>query len=949
MPVAARTEPLPVRLDDATVISHRPPAPAMGAVAATIANPSELGRTLLGQKLDHFDLLEFVGGGGMGAVFKALDTRLNRIVALKVLARDHADEDEKVRRFQNEAQSAARLDHDHIARVYFVGQDCGMHYIVFEYIEGINLRDLVERKGPLSLDEAVSFTLQIAEALAHASSRDVVHRDIKPSNVLITPQGRAKLVDMGLARLHQVEHSQNDLTSSGVTLGTFDYISPEQARDPRCADVRSDIYSLGCTLYYVLTARPPFPEGNVLQKLLQHNNEPPPDPADYNPDLPEAVSKLMRKMLAKDPRRRHQKASELVADLLGLVDQLGLSTKGLESIAWTTPKPPRITWIERHAPWAAPLVLLVAIVLLLDWWSSRGDVAGPADVVPRQSTANTGRRPTSPLPPRVQPNDTGAETGSDDGQGAANSGEASERENPAARRDPAVASSPNAAGANGGELSAGAAVGEAPGSSQQSALDSLVAPRGGEGLAVEPIRGGISLAGDATTAVPAESRPTASGAAINTNNPPAEARPPREPAAPESAPRAGVLVVNPYGTASHEFATLRAACAKAKETGVDIVELQYNGRREEKPLRLDNLKLTIRAAEQYHPVLVFKPKDLLAVESQSMIAVIGGQLTLVNVAVEFEIPNRQEPEGWSLLELQRPDSLRLEKCSLTIRNANDQRTLHPNVAFIDLKAPPGSAAMAMDNSVVAEHAINIQLADCIARGEANFLRSDELQSANLTWVNGLLASSERLLSARGGDMATRRTGLVSLDLRHVTVAVRGGLCLLTNTESARPMLHTDIKCTDCIVLSGAEAALVEQVGVNTPAEFEEQVVWSGNHNYFSGFQTFWKIATLGSGQEPLRRDFSQWQDYWNEVGDNNVVWSQLLWKKLPDAGRPVHTHAAADYALDDRAPENRARGGAIDGLDAGFKSQDLPALPPSALPAEPAAPATTGLRPVRTE
>src|SRR5256714_5941870 len=204
----------------------------------------------------------------MGAVFRATDTRLGRTVAVKVLSRDHDDE-ETIRRFRNEAQSAARLDHPNIARVYYVGEDQGLNFIVFEFVDGTNLRDQVQNAGPLELEQALYYTLQLAEALAHSASRDVVHRDIKPSNVLVTAEGQVKLVDMGLARLHQVESSANDLTATGVTLGTFDYNSPEQARDPRAADVRSDIYSLGCTLFYMLTGQPPLSEGKELTKLLQ--------------------------------------------------------------------------------------------------------------------------------------------------------------------------------------------------------------------------------------------------------------------------------------------------------------------------------------------------------------------------------------------------------------------------------------------------------------------------------------------------------------------------------------------------------------------------------------------------------------------------------------------------------------------------------------------------------
>jgi serine/threonine-protein kinase len=310
----------------------------------------------------------------MGAVFRATDTMLNREVALKVLSRDQGADDDTRRRFQNEAQSAARLDHENIARVYYVGEDRGLNYIVFEYIEGKNLRDLVhEHGGPLSLADAVSYTLQLAKALEHASSRDVVHRDIKPSNVLITAEGRAKLVDMGLARLHQVDAAGMDLTQSGVTLGTFDYISPEQARDPRSADVRSDMYSLGCTLYFMLTARPPFPEGTVLQKLLQHNSDEPPDAREFNPQVTDDVATVVRKMLAKNPRKRYQNPGELIEDLLVLADQVGLPSTawgvGLPTTAGSQPS----TWMQ-HLPWIVPTMALLVVVGIIEIFSHSSDV-----------------------------------------------------------------------------------------------------------------------------------------------------------------------------------------------------------------------------------------------------------------------------------------------------------------------------------------------------------------------------------------------------------------------------------------------------------------------------------------------------------------------------------------------------------------------------------------------
>ena len=354
---------------DKTVISARPPMP--GLSLKTGNSPLESASLLEGERLGQFVLQKFIGGGGMGVVFRALDTTLNREVAVKVLSRDQSTDEEALRRFRNEAQSAARLDHDNIARVHYVGEDRGVHYIVFEFIEGVNLRDRVEQLGPLSLSEAVSFTYQIAQALAHSSHRDVIHRDIKPSNVLITPDGKAKLVDMGLARLNQVAQADNDLTASGVTLGTFDYISPEQARDPRSADVRSDLYSLGCSFFYMLTGRPPFPEGTVLQKLLQHQADVPPDARTLRPDLPAEVTWILNRLLAKNPAQRYQQADELAAELASLAEKLGMQlSSGRTHVASLPTRRVDAPW-RRHLPWALPTAALFLIVLALDYsWST---------------------------------------------------------------------------------------------------------------------------------------------------------------------------------------------------------------------------------------------------------------------------------------------------------------------------------------------------------------------------------------------------------------------------------------------------------------------------------------------------------------------------------------------------------------------------------------------------
>jgi serine/threonine protein kinase len=352
-------------------------------------HPRELGRALEGQQLDHVLLEQYVGGGGMGAVFRAWDTELHRVVAVKVLSTMQGGDEESQRRFQTEARSAARLDHPNIARVHYVGEDRGIRYIVFEYIDGANVRDIVYANGPLPLADAVNFTLQIANALTHAWEREVVHRDIKPSNILITPDGLAKLVDMGLARLEQLDDTVNDETATGVTLGTFDYISPEQARNPRDADTRSDIYSLGCTLFYMLAGQPPFRDGTVLQKLLQHQGEPAPDVRQFRPDVPDSLAGVLTTMLAKLPEDRFQTPSALSAALAGCTDQLGLAPVQVALPAYWTNWASRPVPIGRHTAWIVTSVLLLAGVLALAlWWNHEATPPSFSELqIPRRAAA----------------------------------------------------------------------------------------------------------------------------------------------------------------------------------------------------------------------------------------------------------------------------------------------------------------------------------------------------------------------------------------------------------------------------------------------------------------------------------------------------------------------------------------------------------------------------------
>lgn len=266
-------------------------------------------------------LLEPIGQGGMGRVFKAYHRQMRRVVAMKiVVSPTGSDSLKRIQRFEREAIATARLDHPHIVSLYDVGQSGRLLYLVMQYVEGLQLRQLVKKEGPLRVERALDIMRQAAEGLRYAHSLGAIHRDVKPSNIMLTGSGVLKILDLGLARL--TEETSSDLTRVGATLGTVEWMAPEQAADARTVDHRADIYSLGCTFHYLLTGRPVYRSDSPVATLRMHREEAIPSLRDVRLDVPEALDQLFQAMVAKSPEQRPQSMDEVLKAIAEAATQL---------------------------------------------------------------------------------------------------------------------------------------------------------------------------------------------------------------------------------------------------------------------------------------------------------------------------------------------------------------------------------------------------------------------------------------------------------------------------------------------------------------------------------------------------------------------------------------------------------------------------------------------------
>ncbi len=837
-----------------TVISRRPIAPPAEFMHSMPL--AELARLLEGKNLDHFHVEQMIGGGGMGAVFRGTDLRLDRTVAIKVVPTANRDPD-TFRRFRMEAQSAARLDHPNIARVYYIGESEKWNYIVFEYIDGINLRDLVEMEGPLSIDDAVFYTRQVADALQHAQQRDVVHRDIKPSNVLITPAGTVKVVDMGLARSTAMERSSGDMTASGVTLGTFDYISPEQARNPRDADVRSDLYSLGCTLFYMLSGRPPFPEGTALQKLLNHGSQAPPDLRQFRDDLSDELYAVLMKLMSKRPLDRYQKPSDLINDLLLVAEAEDLVRSQTPGAFLISATPAERSLIEANAPWMVALAFLLGIAL----WQNV-EINGANFDLPQPQFSS--RAATTEI--------SRAETNVQEPNQLNNSVVTSALPN-SIIQEPSTQADTISAFASGTDH--GEPATELP-TNQVSAATLPIAP---------------TEIDSSTNLIMPE---------VNANQSVAEPLGPTDPTGLTVPPDTLVVLAGAHelSAGAQWCRSLADAISRAEANpSIRFIEL-HNDQLIRERILISRHGLTIRVPPDKKAEITFAPNSFFAEDDiERMLDVGSNDLRLENLSIVATIPVEAVTRRSAIIGLEPAGQIELINCRLTFV---DPTEVGENRA-ITIDAP-GHQPVAFDFSDFSTHptgpAVDLRVADpasikfrnCWARGEMALVGMDGGFRVELSAQQLFLSVAEQMFIVDATDAET--SPLLRISLKESTLACARGLFRIRlNSEIVTECLNRTAQ--SCVFWSREPNCHISFEGLSEVGSADELILLKGEDNAYEHGETgLVQIRTLQG--ETKRLDVSDGLSPWFRERGNDYL---VRWLNPFPPTAPFHEQTPADYQL----------------------------------------------------
>ena len=361
--------------------------------------------------VDSYRLRERIGEGAMGQVFKAWQPRVQRIVAIKMILKNLVNSAKALERFRREVEAAGRLEHPNIARVHDAGETDGRPYLVMEFIDGFNLSTHVKLEGALPIHVGVDYVRQTALGLQHAHEQGIVHRDIKPGNLLVLTVNATrvvKILDFGLARFESEQDDTARLTEVGKLLGTIDYIAPEQAHDARGADIRADIYSLGCTLFYLLTARPPFLGENIVEKLGPRLTGEAPWIRAERPEIAPALEEVIRKMMARRPEDRYQTPLEVAEVLERFAAPLAMTLPTTAPAAGPVVMAMPVSTPGNDVPMAQPIAKPGRVTAVM----MEPDAATSVDVAFSDMTASgrdvsTGASAATPATPTVSRGSTG--------------------------------------------------------------------------------------------------------------------------------------------------------------------------------------------------------------------------------------------------------------------------------------------------------------------------------------------------------------------------------------------------------------------------------------------------------------------------------------------------------------------------------------------------------------
>ncbi|MEZ6129504.1 MAG: serine/threonine-protein kinase [Planctomycetaceae bacterium] len=776
------------------------------------------GDSAAGLRIGPLEVETKIGSGGMGAVFRAVDLELARKVALKVLHPSIAADPALVARFRNEARACAQLCHDNIARVFYAGEQDGVYYIAYEYADGLTLKELIEQNVVLTPGETVNYAIQTTLALNHIDAAGIVHRDIKPSNIILTTNGRIKVVDLGLAR-RETNDSIGDLTVAGTTLGTFDYIAPEQARDPRVADIRSDIYSLGCTVYHMLTGQPPYPEGTALQKLLDHQGKSPPDPRLISKGVPAELTTVVQKMMNTDPEKRYQDPGQLLADLMTLATGMGLRSIPADGIVWRRIPVTKVRGLSGSLFVTGAVIALCLSALAMHFLPS---VNRPAPEV-----ADVGDYLLKLFAP-------------------------AERDETPVR--PSATTSDNATADAASADSATAVTGSMPANAQGTV--GPVSPASGtqtppaDNSTVSSVTDTDSVAGSDVAVVIDERTP---GSNITTS------------------PITGAAVTNPFvvrhldGSEDTEPTTLDAAWANARNG--DVIELHFDGPLGVPTYRMGPLQsqesqhITIQAARGRSPVIVFSgDQRTIRSEDPGQLFDLGNNLKLSLKGIHFQVRVVEDVQDdqWVMFECNGANRVEMRNCTISVQNP-----VKRDIAVFRLNDP---GAGSFDDVRT-----GIDMHNCVVRGACDLVLVTDQAGGQVSTQDCAFALDGSLVRSLGSSELVPQGDLV-VSMDHCTSILGRPAFRMQDSkfrdgsEPERFLPRLEVNSTACVYSTVSPTdALVEILGNAYREDLQDHLIWKGTDNLYHNYNGFWYIESGSLDGDIRNYYFTEWVSNWTRM------------------------------------------------------------------------------------